>query len=117
MWAMPGIQKALGDDFGVFPFPAIGGAGKPAVYNGGWSMFVNAKAKNVDAAKEYVKWLWIDQKKYQEDWCTSYGFHIPPRKSLAREAATKLQSGTAAEARQALQRATGTSTTRTGPRP
>ncbi|GHG88903.1 ABC transporter substrate-binding protein [Streptomyces lanatus] len=96
MWAMPAIQDALGDDWGVFPFPKVTDSGKPSVYNGGWSMFVNAKGKNVDAAKEYVKWLWIDQKKYQEDWATSYGFHIPPRASLA-ESATKLKSGNAAE--------------------
>ncbi|MFC5213364.1 ABC transporter substrate-binding protein [Streptomyces coerulescens] len=96
MWAMPAIQDALGDDWGVFPFPKVTDSGKQSVYNGGWSMFVNAKGKNVDAAKEYVKWLWIDQKKYQEDWATSYGFHIPPRASLA-ESATKLKSGNAAE--------------------
>ncbi|MDO0910689.1 sugar ABC transporter substrate-binding protein [Streptomyces sp. DT2A-34] len=96
MWAMPAIQDALGDDWGIFPFPKVTDAGKPSVYNGGWSMFVNAKGKNVDAAKEYVKWLWIDQKKYQEDWATSYGFHIPPRSSIA-ESATKLKSGNAAE--------------------
>ncbi|QOV34728.1 sugar ABC transporter substrate-binding protein [Streptomyces ferrugineus] len=96
MWAMPAIQDALGDDWGVFPFPKVTDSGKQSVYNGGWSMFVNAKGKNVDAAKEYVKWLWIDQKEYQEDWATSYGFHIPPRASLA-ESATKLKSGNAAE--------------------
>ncbi|MFE0256437.1 ABC transporter substrate-binding protein [Streptomyces sp. NPDC059010] len=96
MWAMPQIQDALGDDWGVFPFPKTVDSGKQSVYNGGWSMFVNAKGKNVDAAKEYVKWLWIDQKKYQEDWATSYGFHIPPRTSLAKTA-TKLKSGNAAE--------------------
>lgn len=96
MWAMPAIQDALGDDWGVFPFPKVTDNGKQSVYNGGWSMFVNAKGKNVDAAKEYVKWLWIDQKEYQEDWATSYGFHIPPRTSLA-ESATKLKSGNAAE--------------------
>ncbi|EKX68787.1 sugar ABC transporter substrate-binding protein [Streptomyces ipomoeae] len=96
MWAMPQIQDALGDDWGVFPFPKTVDSGKQSVYNGGWSMFVNAKGKNVDAAKEYVKWLWIDQKEYQEDWATSYGFHIPPRISLAKEA-TKLKSGNAAE--------------------
>lgn len=96
MWAMPAIQDALGDDWGVFPFPKVTDNGKQSVYNGGWSMFVNAKGKNVDAAKEYVKWLWIDQKEYQEDWATSYGFHIPPRASLAKEA-TKLKSGNAAE--------------------
>ncbi|MFE2535167.1 ABC transporter substrate-binding protein [Streptomyces sp. NPDC059371] len=92
MWAMPQMQKVLGDDIGVFPFPKVTDSGKPSVYNGGWSMFVNAKSKNVDLAKEYVKWLWIDQKKYQEDWSLSYGFHIPPRTSLA-ASATKLKSG------------------------
>ncbi|MGW1594033.1 ABC transporter substrate-binding protein [Streptomyces sp. NPDC002343] len=96
MWAMPQFQQALGDDLGIMPFPKVGDAGRPSVYNGGWSMFVNAKGKDVDAAKEYVKWLWIDQKKYQEDWATSYGFHIPPRASLARSSG-KLDSGLPAE--------------------
>ncbi|MFJ2603976.1 MULTISPECIES: ABC transporter substrate-binding protein [unclassified Streptomyces] len=96
MWAMPQFQQALGDDWGIFPFPKVTDSGKPSVYNGGWSMFVNAKSENVDAAKEYVKWLWIEQKKYQEEWATSYGFHIPPRTSIA-ASATKLKSGTPAE--------------------
>ncbi|MFE6364553.1 ABC transporter substrate-binding protein [Streptomyces sp. NPDC057806] len=96
MWAMPQMQQALGDDLGIFPFPKVGDAGKPSVYNGGWSMFVNAKSKNAEAAKEYVKWLWIDRKEYQEDWALSYGFHIPPRTSLA-ESADKLKSGLPAE--------------------
>ncbi|MDG4831323.1 extracellular solute-binding protein [Solwaraspora sp. WMMD1047] len=96
LWAMPAIQQALGDDFGVFPTPAFGAAGRQAVYLGGWSSFVSAKAKDVDAAKAFVKWLWIDNVEYQEDWCLNYGFHIPPRKSLAARA-TKLQSGPAAE--------------------
>ncbi|MEU7416859.1 ABC transporter substrate-binding protein [Streptomyces antibioticus] len=96
MWAMPVMQKALGDDLGVFPFPKVGDAGKPAVYNGGWSMFVNAKSERAEEAKEYVKWLWIDRKEYQEDWALSYGFHIPPRTSIARSA-EKLKSGLPAE--------------------
>jgi multiple sugar transport system substrate-binding protein len=96
MWSMPAMQQALGDDLGVFPFPSIGSSGKQSVYNGGWSMFVNAKGDNVEAAKAYVKWLWIDQKKYQEDWALSYGFHIPPRSSIA-AGATKLKSGLPAE--------------------
>ncbi|WP_416978342.1 ABC transporter substrate-binding protein [Streptomyces sp. T028] len=96
MWAMPTMQKALGDDIGIFPFPKVGSAGRQSVTNGGWSMFVNAKGENVEAAKEYVKWLWIEQKQYQEDFATSYGFHIPPRTSLA-QSATKLKSGLPAE--------------------
>ncbi|MFM9591200.1 ABC transporter substrate-binding protein [Streptomyces scabiei] len=96
MWAMPAMIDALGDDIGIFPFPKVGSAGRQSVTNGGWSMFVNAKGDNVEAAKEYVKWLWIDQKEYQEDWALSYGFHIPPRASIA-ESATKLKTGLPAE--------------------
>jgi multiple sugar transport system substrate-binding protein len=96
MWAVPGMQKALGDDLGVIAFPALDAQHKPAVYSGGWTQFVSAKSANVDAAKKFVKWLWIDKSEYQEDWSLNYGFHIPPRKSLAAKAA-KLQSGVAAD--------------------
>ncbi len=115
MWAMPVMQKALGDDLGIFPFPKVTDSGKQSVVNGGWSMFVNAKGKNADLAKEYVKWLWIDQKKYQEDFALSYGFHIPPRASIA-ASATKLKTGLPAEGVK-LFNDFDTSTTSAGPRP
>ena len=87
LWAMPGIQKALGDDFGVVAWPAFSSSvGKPSTFPGGWGAMVSAKSKNVDAAKAYVKWLWIDNPKDQEDFNLSYGFHVPPRKSLAAKA-------------------------------
>jgi multiple sugar transport system substrate-binding protein len=98
LWAMPGIQKAVGDDFGVVPWPAYSATvGKPSTFAGGWGAMVSAKAKNVDAAKAYIKWLWIENTKNQEDFNLSYGFHVPPRKSLAAKA-SKLQSGPAADA-------------------
>ncbi|WP_210414565.1 ABC transporter substrate-binding protein [Microlunatus elymi] len=98
LWAMPIVQKAIGDDFGVVAFPPYStSVGKPSTAQGGWSAMVSAKSKNVDAAKKYVKWLWVNNTKDQEDFNLSYGFHVPPRKSLAAKA-TKLQSGPAAEA-------------------
>jgi multiple sugar transport system substrate-binding protein len=98
LWAMPGIQKAIGDDFGVVAWPAFSSSvGKPSTFAGGWGAMVSAKATDVDAAKAFVKWLWIDNTADQEDFNLSYGFHIPPRKSLAAKAA-KLQSGPAADA-------------------
>ncbi|OIV35519.1 sugar ABC transporter substrate-binding protein [Mangrovactinospora gilvigrisea] len=96
MWAMPAILAKFPGDVGVFPFPKVGDAGKLSVYNGGWSAFVSSKAKDVDAAKAFVKWLWIDQTAYQKEWALNYGFHIPPRASI-RSQATKLQSGVAAD--------------------
>ena len=64
---------------------------------GAYGSAVSAKSKNVDAAKEFVKWLWVDQTDKQLDFAQSYGFHIPARKSLAAKA-DKLKSGPAADA-------------------
>lgn len=98
LWAMPGIQKALGDDFGVVAWPKFSSSvGTPSTFAGGWGAMVSAKAKDVEAAKAFVKWLWVDNAEDQEDFNLSYGFHIPPRKSLAAKA-EKLQAGPAADA-------------------
>jgi multiple sugar transport system substrate-binding protein len=97
LWAMPGIQKVLGDDFGIFPFPALDSKGSPATVNGGWAEMVSAKSKNKEAAKEYVKYLWITSADIQKDWNVGYGFHVPPRNSTA-ASTDKLKSGEAAKA-------------------
>lgn len=96
LWSMPAIKTALGDDFGVLPWPAFKSGGKPAVRVGGWSTCVNAKGKNVEAAKKFVQWLWVQQTDLQTDWSQSYGLHIPPRKSVA-ATASKLTQGPAKE--------------------
>ena len=93
---MPQIAEAHGDDIAVIPFPGFGG-GAPTVFNGGWSTFVNAESPHVEEAKAFAKWLWIDNEEYIQDWCLSYGFHIPPRKSM-RANAEALTEGPAAEA-------------------
>jgi multiple sugar transport system substrate-binding protein len=96
LWTMPALLENLGDDIGIFPCPGFVG-GTPTVYNGGWATFVNANSKNVDAAKAFTKWLWVDNTEAILDWCLSYGFHIPSRLSLRAEA-DQLTSGPAAEA-------------------
>ncbi|MFJ2415341.1 ABC transporter substrate-binding protein [Streptomyces brevispora] len=94
LWAMPAINKALGDDFGVMPWPAFKAGGTPVVRVGGWTSCVNAKGKKVDEAKKFVQWLWIQQSDLQKDWTASYGLHVPPRKSVA-ATADKLSQGSA----------------------
>ncbi|MGW5334779.1 ABC transporter substrate-binding protein [Streptomyces bauhiniae] len=97
LWALPQIGKELGDDFGVLPFPKDGPHGAPAVPVGAYGAAVSARSRHRTAAKEYVKWLWVERTDHQEDFALSYGFHIPARISLARKAA-KLRSGPAADA-------------------
>ena len=84
LWAMPGIKaSAVGNDFGIFPFPALDSQSKPATINGGWAELVNAKSANKQAAKDYVKELWITNSQVQTDWNVGYGFHVPPRISTS----------------------------------
>ncbi|HWO59127.1 MAG TPA: sugar ABC transporter substrate-binding protein [Umezawaea sp.] len=97
LWTVPAVQKALGDDFGVLPWPRLDGAGRPSVPVGAFGAMVNAKSQHVEEAKAFVKWLWIDRTDFQEDFNLSYGFHIPPRQSLAAKA-DKLTKGAASDA-------------------
>lgn len=97
LWSMPDIQKAHGDDFGVVPFPAIGSSGRVAVPFGAFGSCVAAKGKNVEAAKEFVKWLWIDQEDKQVEFADAFGTHIPAKTALV-EKASKLKAGPGSEA-------------------
>ncbi|WP_199830948.1 ABC transporter substrate-binding protein [Streptomyces sp. NBRC 110028] len=97
LWALPQVKKALGDDFGVLPFPREGAHGKPAVPVGAYGAAVSARSRHKRLAKAYVKWLWVEKTVYQEDFALTYGFHIPARMSLAQKAA-KLRQGAAGEA-------------------
>lgn len=96
LWTYPVLSAKFGDDLGVLPFPKDAKGAKGSVPVGDWNQIVSAKAKDVEAAKAYVKWLWLDQTADELDFAQSYGFHIPPRKSLAAKA-TKLKTGAAAE--------------------
>jgi multiple sugar transport system substrate-binding protein len=98
LWAMPLIQKGpIGNDFGIFPLPPLDAQSEPATVNGGWAEMVSAKSKNVEAAKEYVKWLWITNTQIQIDWNVGYGFHVPPRVSISAQT-PKLEQPPASDA-------------------
>ncbi|MGP8301912.1 ABC transporter substrate-binding protein [Streptomyces inhibens] len=97
LWALPQIKKALGDDFGVLPFPKDGAGGKPSVPVGAYGSAVSARSRRKAEAKAYAKWLWVDRTEYQQDFALSYGFHIPARISLAKKA-EQLREGAAADA-------------------
>lgn len=101
LWAMPGIKKVLGDDFGVVPWPKLDANGVYATFWGGWAALVNPKSKYIEEAKALIKWLWLEKTDIQQDWNLKYGFHIPPRKSAASRADI-LKTGPAATAVEAL---------------
>ncbi len=97
LWALPKVKAALGDDFGVIAFPGFGSSGKPSVAAGAYGACVAAKGANPDAAKAFVKWLWVDQTDDQVEFSTAFGTHIPAKPALAAKAST-LSSGAGADA-------------------
>ncbi|MGA8118018.1 MAG: sugar ABC transporter substrate-binding protein [Actinocatenispora sp.] len=97
LWAVPTVQKALGDDFGVAAWPKGNAGGSLSVPIGAYASTVSGKSSQKKAAKDFVKWLWVDRTDYQKDFDLGYGFHIPARKSLAAKA-DKLSSGAGADA-------------------
>lgn len=101
LWSMTDIQKTLGDDFGVLPMPAAGAAGKQATMFGAFGACVAAKGKNVEAAKQFAKWLWVDQTESQVDFANNYGTHVPAQGELTPQC-TKLAEGAGADAAKIL---------------
>ena len=97
LWALPEVEKAFADDFGVIPFPQIGASGRQAVPIGAFSSVVSAKGADPDADKAFIKWLWVDREDHQVDFSTAYGTHIPAKTALAPKA-DKLAVGPGADA-------------------
>lgn len=64
---------------------------------GAFGACVAAKGKNVQAAKDFVKWLWIDQEDKQVDFSNAYGTHVPAKVALVSKA-DKLADGAGADA-------------------
>jgi len=97
LWTFPALAAALEDDFGVLPWPRLDDMGNPSVPLGAFGACVSAASENVDAAKDFVRWLWVERTDLQLDFATAYGLHIPARTSLVAQAEA-LKSGPAAEA-------------------
>jgi len=103
-WMMPEVTRQLGDDFVVTAFPPVqipNGSPTSSTFWGGWVEFVNGQSKHIDESKAFVKWQWIDNIEWQNEWATAYGYHIPPRKSAA-EANKEFDAGNPLIAKEAL---------------
>ena len=88
LWALKDITEAFGDDIGAMPWPALTSEPDcaPVAPISCWAECINANSPHLEEAKNYARWLWIENKKNQADWCTSYGLHLPPRRSVAASA-------------------------------
>ncbi|MEV6907015.1 extracellular solute-binding protein [Amycolatopsis sp. NPDC051071] len=82
LWNLPKVQDTMKDDFGVLAFPRLDTSGAPSVPVSGLSSMVHAKSLNTGAAKDFVKWLWLERVDFQHEFATKFGFHVPARLSV-----------------------------------
>ncbi|WP_414942289.1 ABC transporter substrate-binding protein [Amycolatopsis sp. cmx-11-51] len=82
LWNLPKIQDTMEDDFGILAFPRLDAAGAPSVPVSGLSAMVHSKSLNPNAAKDFVKWLWLERTDFQQEFATKFGFHLPARLSV-----------------------------------
>lgn len=69
-------------EFGVAPLPHPEGKESVTVA-GGQSLAVNSSSENIDAAADFVMWLFGSEDiKYASKWVTEAKFSYPPRKSI-----------------------------------
>ncbi len=98
LWTLPAVHRAIGDDFGVLPWPAMA-SGKRTVLVTAHTACVSARSPQLDLAKRYVRWLCIDQVDAQVELAGSDGLHLPARSSLVARV-DALRSGPAHEVSQ-----------------
>lgn len=102
LWTFPDIIKAFGDDFGTLAWPKFNDAGAPSAPVGAYSACISSKSKQVDLAKDFIKYLWVDGTDMQLEFATAFGFHLPARASVAAKADV-LKTGAAAQALKIMQ--------------
>lgn len=96
LWNLPDITAAFGDDVAAIAMPPMGASGTQIIHFGAYGSCAATKGKDPAAAKEFIKWLWIDQEDYQVEFADAFGTHIPAKPALATKA-TKLASGAGAD--------------------
>ncbi|WP_037317762.1 sugar ABC transporter substrate-binding protein [Amycolatopsis orientalis] len=79
---LPKIQDTMKDDLGILAFPRLDAAGAPSVPVSCLSAMVNAKSLNPNAAKDFVRWLWLERTDFQQEFATKFGPHLPARLSV-----------------------------------
>jgi multiple sugar transport system substrate-binding protein len=78
-WAIGQMKANFKDvDYGVVPIPAPAGRDPVTVY-GGWTQMINSQGENVDRAKEFTKWLWIENQEFPRTWACENSTKFSPR--------------------------------------
>ena len=77
-WAIAQMQADFADSpFSVVPIPAPNG-GTPVTVYGGWTQMINSRGPNVEQAKEFARWMWVENQEFGEEWACRIGSKFSP---------------------------------------
>ena len=77
-WAIAQMQADFADaPFSVAPIPAPAG-GTPVTVYGGWTQMINSRGPNVEQAKEFARWMWVENEEFGEEWACRIGSKFSP---------------------------------------
>lgn len=81
-WAIGQMRAKFKDvDFGVVPIPPPAGRDPVTVY-GGWTQMINSQGRNVEKAKEFTKWLWVENQEFPKTWACENSTKFSPREPV-----------------------------------
>jgi multiple sugar transport system substrate-binding protein len=81
-WGIAQMQDDFGDaPFGIVPIPVPPG-GTPVTAYGGWTQVVNSRSPNLEQAKEFARWLWVENTDFGEEWSCRIGSKFSPREPV-----------------------------------
>lgn len=81
-WAIAGLKADFANvQYGITKIPAPSGQSSKTVY-GGWTHMISAKSKYIPQAKQFSKWLWMQDKDFPHDWACVTNTKYSPRKSV-----------------------------------
>lgn len=90
------VLAAHAGDFGVLPFPAAGPGGRQVVPVWASCACVSARARDLAAARAWVRAVWLDDHAKQIEFAGAYGAHVPARSRLVPQVA-RLAAGVGAD--------------------
>jgi multiple sugar transport system substrate-binding protein len=86
-WAIAQLKAGFPKvDYGIVPLPAAAG-GKPMTVYGGWTQMINAKGGAIAQAKQFTKWLWMQDKTFPQQWACRHNSKFSPNPAINQQCA------------------------------
>jgi multiple sugar transport system substrate-binding protein len=81
IYSIAGMRDFPDVEYGIVPLPVPAG-GKPVTVYGGFQQNISSQSKHIDAAKEFARWLWVDDLHWIDGWACGFRTNVSPITSV-----------------------------------